>query len=154
MSGDTLLSAIAIAAALSSALLAFITNRRAAATKDKKLTFEEQIAANTASNLVSTERREELERLYGRVEKLEQIVEDLQRRDVVKQATIDKQADELDRTNRALAEVKRTFARYTKRVEDAWTAEHSMPALTGEELKLLEDTLPVRSVNKMKGTHK
>lgn len=137
MSGGEILALVSSLVALAGMVLVFITNRRANATSEKKVGLE-------AEDSIAERRRVELERLYLRVEKLEKIVEELQRRDRDKQRTIDDQADELERTNEVLEDVRALFTRFVARVETAWTSGHTMPTLTLEERELLERTLPRR----------
>ena len=137
MSGDGILAGVSIAVTLLLWVLVFITNRRANQTSEKKVEIE-------AEDTIAERRRVELERLYLRVEKLERIVEELQKRDREKQTTINDQADELERTNEVLSDVRELFTRFVARVEVAWTSGHTMPTLTADERELLERTLPRR----------
>lgn len=143
------LGLISITVTLLLGVLVFITNRRANTTQAKKLTLEEQTVEDKRHRSISQERREELDRLYARVDKLEHMVEELQRRDEQKQNTINEQADEIERTNTVLGQVRRLFVRYTARVEQAWRDGHTMPTLTSDERALLEDTLTRAEVDRL-----
>lgn len=140
--GGEIMGGISILVSLILGLLVFITNRRSAANKEKRLTIDEQRIEDARLDNIADRRREELDRLYVRVEKLETLVNELRERDEQKQTTIEHQADELKRTNQLLADVRRLFARYTTRVEKAWKLGHTMPTLTDEEKAVLADATP------------
>lgn len=142
MSAGEILGTVSIVVTLLLGILVFITNRRANRTSEKKLTLEEQQAADEREDGIAERRRVELERLYGRVEKLEEIVKQLQAADRKKQVTINEQADELERTNDILSDVRALFSKFVTRVEEAWASGKAMPTLTTEERRLLEDTIP------------
>lgn len=148
MNGGEILGWISICVTLLLGLLVWGTNHRANRTSEKKLTLEEQTVADAASHSISEERRVELERLYTRVDKLERIVEELQRADKRKQRIIGEQADELDATNRRLTQIRTLFSAFVSRVEQAWKDGHTMPTLTPEERALLEGAMPIRDHNK------
>lgn len=142
MTGGEILSLITGLTALAGVVLVFITNRRANATNEKKLTLEEQQAEDAREDKIAERRLGELNRLYERVAVLEKTVEQLLERDRQKQATIDTQADDLDRTNDALDSIRSLFIAFVRRVETAWKDGHTMPTLTEDEQALLEMTLP------------
>lgn len=119
-------------------LLAVINNHRATKNNEKQ-------SAVGQEDIIAKRRKEELDRLYERVDKLEKTVESLLKRDAEKQETIDTQRDELERTNEILSDVRKLFAQFVQRVEFAWDAGHeTMPSLTKAERDLLEQTTPGR----------
>lgn len=99
---------------------------------------------------IAARRLGEIQRLDALVKELradmnamKETIAELQKRDNEKQRTIDTQADELERTNEILSDVRRLFSEFVKRVEFAWEAGHeTMPSLTREERELLEHTRP------------
>lgn len=139
---NDVLPIVSIAVTLLLGVLVFITNRRANRTSEKHLTLEEQQEANDREDTIAERRRVELERLYQRVDKLEKTVAALQEADEKKQRTINDQADELERTNEVLTDVRALFSRFVTRVEEAWKNGHTMPTLTTDEWALLNDTIP------------
>lgn len=145
MTGGEVMALISLIGTLLLGVLAFVTNRRANRTSEKKLTLEEQTAEDDREDNIAERRRIELDRLYQRVDKLEKIVEQLRLRDEQKQTTINSQADELERTNELLSAVRILFSRFVGRVETAWKDGHTMPALTVDERFLLESTTPHRT---------
>ena len=145
MTGGEVMGAISLLVTLLLGLLVFRTNSRANKTSEKTLTLQEQNAEDDREDNIAERRRVELERLYERVDKLEQIVEQLRIRDVQKQSTINDQADDLERTNATLSDVRNLFSRFVDRVAQSWTDGHTMPTLTTAERTLLEDTIPYRT---------
>jgi hypothetical protein len=91
---------------------------------------------------IAERRRVELERLYERVEKLEGIVDRLEKSDTDKQKTINSQASELEKTNTLLSDLRTAFTAFVGRVERAWEDGHPKPSLTEQERSLLENTIP------------
>lgn len=151
VSGGEMLSLVTAMAALLGVVLVFITNRRANKTDEKKLTLEEQAVEDAHEDKIAERRLGELNRLYERVAVLEKTVEQLIERDKQKQATIDTQAGDLERTNDALDSVRGLFIAFVKRVETAWRDGHTMPTLSADEQALLEMTLPaVRTPKKVR----
>jgi chromosome segregation ATPase len=144
VTGAELLTLASSVVALAGVVLMFVTNRRANATSEKKVDIEaEQSVAEM--RLSEIKRLDDLVRsLRLDVDKLTKTVEELQRRDRDKQRTINDQADELERTNEVLSDVRELFTRFVARVEIAWTSGHTMPTLTADERELLERTLPRR----------
>ena len=101
---------------------------------------------------IAARRLGEIQRLDALVKELrtdmnamKETIAELQKRDNEKQATINSQRDELDRTNEVLSDVRRLFAEFVARVEFAWESGHeTMPSLTKAERDLLENTTPGR----------
>ncbi|MFL2001424.1 hypothetical protein [Microbacterium sp. A1-JK] len=118
----------------------FLNSRRVAKQGDRKLTTDEQSVEDAREDVIAERRRIELERLYERVAILEADIEGLKNSRQKQQDTIESQADEIERTNDVLSNVRHIFSEFVKRVQDAWAEGRTMPALTPEELKLLEDT--------------
>jgi len=135
--------AMSIASLLGTLFLGYLSYRnykRANDVQTKATEVQAQAAIDARASMIAKETADELTRLYKRVDKLEQIVEELQKRDRQKQATIEDQAAELDRTNGVLAAVRSLFVAYAARVERAWRDGHAMPVLTAEERAILEDS--------------
>lgn len=147
MSADTIVAGGAAVAALLTVLLAFRKYRAAGR-------MQEESASDRRAALIAKETADELARLYARLEKLERIVEELQKRDRQKQATIEDQAAELDRTNRVLAAVRSLFVAYAARVEKAWRDGHTMPVLTTDERAILEETVSREQLAQLTKEHR
>lgn len=140
--GAYVIAGISLAGTILVAVLAFMTNRRANRTSEKHLSLEEQQAEDNRDDLVTKRQAAELDRLYARVDKLEETVKQLQQSDTAKQKTINDQADELERTNDVLSALRALFSKFVSRVEDAWTNQGPMPTLTTAERALLNAAPP------------
>ena len=145
MSGGDILGGLSLLVTAVLGVLMWVNSRKQTGQGDRKITVEEQVAEDAREDVIAERRRVELERLYSRVGKLEEEVQALKKSGEDQERTIKDQADELERTNDVLSNVRHLFTAFVHRVQVAWEQGHSMPTLTAEELRILEDTYQPRS---------
>lgn len=90
--GGTILSLISLAITLLLGVGVWLNSRRSNRTAEKKLTVEEQTAEDNREDVIARRRKEELERLYKRVDDLDEDMKSMKADLDARQATIDTQA--------------------------------------------------------------
>jgi len=116
---------------------------------DRRVDVEERALEVDVDDRIAQRRLGEIERLdelvtglRSELDEMKKSVGELEARDRKKQKTINTQANEIEKTNRLLSDLRTAFTQFVGRVEKAWDDGHPRPSLTAEERALLEDTIP------------